>query len=98
MRQASACVTRAARSWTMADLELIGGAASNYVWACRIALPEKGVPRKPVSTIPHTAEVGALHPFGDIPGRRPGPPALCESRASGRYIDDAFARPQPVRS
>jgi hypothetical protein len=28
----------------MPELELIGAAPSNYVWVCRIALTEKGVP------------------------------------------------------
>jgi hypothetical protein len=28
----------------MAELELIGGAPSNFVWTCRMALAEKGVP------------------------------------------------------
>jgi glutathione S-transferase len=30
----------------MPELELIGAAPSNYVWVCRIALAEKGVPYK----------------------------------------------------
>jgi hypothetical protein len=28
----------------MSELELIGAEPSNYVWTCRIALAEKGVP------------------------------------------------------
>jgi glutathione S-transferase len=80
----------------MADLELIGGAASNFVWACRIALTEKGVPYKHVATMPHTPEVDAIHPFGKIPAMRHGAVALCESRAICRYIDDVFAGPKLV--
>jgi len=78
----------------MADLELIGGAASNYVWACRIALAEKGVPYKHVSTMPHTPEVDAIHPFGKIPVLRHGAVTLCESRAICRYIDEVLPGPK----
>jgi glutathione S-transferase len=80
----------------MADLELIGGAASNFVWACRIALAEKGVPYKHVATMPHTPEVDAIHPFGKIPVMRHGAVELCESRAICRYIDDVFPGPRLV--
>jgi len=38
----------------MAELELIGGALSNFVWTCRMALAEKGVPYKSTGVMPHT--------------------------------------------
>lgn len=74
----------------MSELELIGASPSNYVWTCRIALAEKGVPYKHVSARPHTTEVDAIHPFGKIPVMRHGAIELCESRAICGYIDNAF--------
>jgi glutathione S-transferase len=80
----------------MPELELIGGSPSNYVWACRIALAEKGVPYKHTSAMPHTPEVDAIHPFGKIPVMRHGAVELCESRAICGYIDNTFAGPRLV--
>jgi glutathione S-transferase len=74
----------------MPDLELIGASPSNYVWTCRIALAEKGVPYKHVSAKPHTPEVDAIHPFGKIPVMRHGAVELAESRAICAYIDNVF--------
>jgi glutathione S-transferase len=80
----------------MPELELIGAAPSNYVWTCRIALAEKGVPYKHTEIMPHTPEVDAIHPFGKIPVMRHGEVALCESRAICWYIDDVFKGPKIV--
>jgi len=80
----------------MLELEIIGGAASNFVWACRIACGEKAVPYKLVQVMPHTPEVDAIHPFGKIPAMRHGDVALCESRAIIAYIDRAFPGPKLV--
>jgi glutathione S-transferase len=77
----------------MAELELIGGALSNFVWTCRMALAEKGVPYKLTGVMPHTPEVVAIHPFGKIPVMRHGNVALAESRAICGYIDRAFDGP-----
>src|SRR6201987_3631803 len=74
----------------MSQLQLIGAAPSNYVWACRIALAEKGVPYELLPFIPHSAEVDAIHPFGKIPVMRHGDVTLSESRAICFYIDHAF--------
>ena len=78
----------------MPELELIGGSPSNYVWACRIALAEKGVPYRHVSVRPHTPEVDAIHPFGKIPVMRHGAVELCESRAICGYVDAVFDGPR----
>ena len=78
----------------MPELELIGAAPSNYVWACRIALAEKGVPYRHNEARPHTAEVDAIHPFGKIPVMRHGEVELCESRAICSYIDNVFDGPK----
>jgi len=77
----------------MPDLELIGGPQSNYVWTCRIALAEKGVPYTLTATMPHTPVADATHPLGKIPSIRHGDVTLCESRAICAYIDRAFTGP-----
>jgi glutathione S-transferase len=80
----------------MPELELIGAAPSNYVWTCRIALAEKGVPYRHNEARPHTPEVDAIHPFGKIPVMRHGEVELCESRAICGYIDSVFDGPKIV--
>ena len=80
----------------MPDLELIGGPASNYVWVCRIALTEKGVPYTLSSAMPHSPEVDAVHPLGKIPAMRHGDVQLAESRAICAYIDRMFDGPPLV--
>jgi len=77
----------------MADLEIIGVAQSNYVWAVRIAATEKGVPYKFTPMRPNTPEVGAIHPFNKIPVMRHGDFELFESKAICTYIDRAFDGP-----
>jgi glutathione S-transferase len=74
----------------MPDLELVGGAQSNYVWSCRIALTEKGVPYTLNATMPHTPTADAIHPLGKIPSLRHGEVTLAESRAICLYIDRVF--------
>ena len=78
----------------MAGLEIIGGPQSNFVWAVRIALAEKGVPYTLVDVMPHTADVDAVHPLGKIPVMRHGDFTLCESRAIVGYVDSVFPGPK----
>ena len=80
----------------MPELQIIGGPASNYVWMCRIACAEKGVPYSLTSVMPHTPEVDAIHPFGKIPVMRHGDVTLGESRAICGYIDRTFDGPPLV--
>jgi glutathione S-transferase len=80
----------------MPELHIIGGPASNYVWMCRIACAEKGVPYTLTSVMPHTPEVDAIHPFGKIPAMRHGDVTLGESRAICAYIDRTFGGPPLV--
>jgi glutathione S-transferase len=80
----------------MADLEIIGGAASNFVWAVRIACTEKRVPYKHVPVAPHSPEVDAIHPLGKIPVMRHGTVTLAESRAICSYIERMFDGPPLV--
>ncbi len=82
----------------MAELQIIGGPQSNFVWVTRIACVEKGVPYKHVVAMPHTPEVDAIHPFGKIPVMRHGDVTLCESRAIISYIDRMFDGPSLVPS
>lgn len=77
----------------MAEIEIIGGAQSNFVWTTRIFCVEKGVPYSHVSALPHTPEVDAIHPLGKIPVMRHGDVRLCESRAIISYIDRSFDGP-----
>jgi len=74
----------------MPDLQIIGAPQSNFVWACRIACGEKGVPYELVPVFPHTPEAEAIHPLGKIPAMRHGDVTLYESRAILHYIDHAF--------
>ncbi len=74
----------------MAELQIIGASASNFVWVTRIACAEKGVPYTLIPARPHTPEIDAIHPFGKMPVMRHGDVALCESRAICAYIDRAF--------
>jgi glutathione S-transferase len=77
----------------MAELQIIGGAQSNFVWTTRIFCAEKGVPYQHLPVLPHTPEVDAIHPFGKIPVMRHGDVTLCESRAIIAYIDRTFDGP-----
>ena len=80
----------------MAELQIIGGPQSNFVWATRIFCTEKGVPYQHVIAMPHTPEVDAIHPFGKIPVMRHGDVRLCESRAIISYIEHMFDGPSLI--
>jgi glutathione S-transferase len=80
----------------MPDLQIIGAAFSNYVWAVRIACTEKRVPYTLTPAMPHTPEVGAIHPLGKIPVMRYGDVTLAESRAICFYIERMFDGPPLV--
>lgn len=73
---------------------LHGMPQSNFVWACRIALHEKGVAHRLEPDVPHTPPVDAIHPIGRIPVLRHGDVSVFESRAIVRYVDAAFAGPR----
>lgn len=77
----------------MPTVEIIGLPQSNFVWATRIALAEKGVEHISTSADPHSPEVLAVHPFGKIPVMRHGDVAIGESRAIIDYIDRVFPGP-----
>jgi glutathione S-transferase len=78
---------------TMPEIELIGAPQSNYVWVCRIACEEKGVPYTLTPAMPHTPPVQAANPTGKIPAMRHGDLALGESKAICSYVDRAFPGP-----
>jgi len=77
----------------MPEVQIIGAAASNYVWAVRVACGEKGVPYRLNEVPPHSPDVTAIHPLGKIPVMRHGEVELAESRAIGLYLDRAFEGP-----
>ena len=54
---------------------------------------EKGVPYENISVMPHSDEVKALNPLGQIPALRHDGLDLVESTAIARYIDTAFDGP-----
>lgn len=74
----------------MAELEIIGVPFSNYVRALRMMCEEKGVPYKLNPARPHSPEVTAIHPAGQVPCMKHGDVALFESAAIATYIDKAF--------
>lgn len=74
----------------MSDVQVIGLPQSNFVWAVRIALSEKGVDHKNIPVPPHSSEAVAVHPMGKIPVLRHDGVALGESRAIIDYIDATF--------
>ena len=78
----------------MSDLEIIGIPLSNYVRSIRMLCEEKGVPYTLVPAMPHTPDVKAIHPAGQIPCMRHGDVVLFESKAIATYIDKAFAGPK----
>ncbi len=80
----------------MSDIEIIGIPQSNFVWLCRIACAEKGVPHRVTPAMAHSPEVDAIHPFGKVPVMRHGTVALCESKAICTYVDRAFPGPALV--
>lgn len=80
----------------MADVQILGLPQSNFVWATRIALAEKGVAHENVPVAPHSPEVLIVHPLGKIPVLRHGLVALGESRAIIDYVHGAFDGPPLV--
>ena len=54
---------------------------------------EKGVPYENIPATPHSDEVKALNPLGQIPAMRHDGLDLVESTAIARYIDTAFDGP-----
>jgi len=80
----------------MADLEIIGVPFSNYVRSIRMLCEEKGVPYKLNPAMPHSPEVKAIHPAGQVPCMRHGEVALFESKAIATYIDKAFPGPKLI--
>ena len=80
----------------MSDIEIFGLPQSNFVWATRIALAEKGVAHISTNAQPHSPEILAIHPLGKIPTMRHGDVTLGESRAIIDYVDRVFPGPALV--
>jgi len=78
----------------MANLEIIGVPFSNYVRSVRMLCEEKGVAYTLTPSRPHSPEVKAIHPAGQVPVMRHGDVALFETSAIATYIDKAFAGPR----
>jgi len=78
----------------MADLEIIGVPMSNYVRSVRMLCEEKGVAYKLNPAFPHTPDVLAISPAGQVPCMRHGDVAVFESKGIATYIDKAFPGPK----
>lgn len=74
----------------MAELEIMGVPFSNYVRSIRMLCEEKGITYKLTPSRPHSPEVKAIHPAGQIPVMRHGGITLFESKAIATYIDRTF--------
>ncbi len=74
-------------------MEIIGISRSNFVRTVRMVAEEKGVPYTHISAMPHSDEVKAINPQGQIPVMRHDGLVLAESQAIARYIDTAFDGP-----
>lgn len=74
-------------------LQIIGFPRSNFVRATRMAAHEKGVEYEHIAAMPHSDEVKAIHPLGQIPAMRHGDFELFEAIAIIRYIDATFDGP-----
>lgn len=77
-------------------LQIIGIAMSNFVRTIRMVAEEKGVPYEHIAAMPHSDEVKAIHPLGQIPVIRHDGFELAESQAIARYVDDAFDGPKLI--
>jgi glutathione S-transferase len=78
----------------IATLEIIGIPLSNYVRSLRMLCEEKGIAYTLTPARPHSPEVLAIHPAGQVPCMRHGDVTLFESRAIAGYIDQAFPGPK----
>ena len=77
-------------------LEIIGFARSNFVRTVRMVAQEKGVPYEQIPALPHSDEVKAINPLGQVPVMRHDGLDLVESHAITQYIDTAFDGPALV--
>lgn len=80
----------------MAELEILGIPFSNYVRSIRMLCEEKGVAYTLNPVRPHSDEVNAISPTGQVPCLRHGDVTLFESKALATYIDKAFAGPKLI--
>jgi glutathione S-transferase len=80
----------------MAELEIIGVAFSNYVRSLRMLCEEKGVRHTLTPARPHSPDVNAISPSGQIPCMRHGDVTLFETAAIATYIDQAFDGPKLI--
>lgn len=74
----------------MTTLEIIGVPFSNYVRSVRMLCEEKGIAYILNAAMPHSPDVKAIHPAGQVPCLRHGDLTLFESKAIASYIDRVF--------
>jgi glutathione S-transferase len=78
----------------MTGLEIIGAPYSNYVRSIRMLCEEKAVAYTLTPARPHSDEVRAIHPAGQVPCLRHDGFPLFESLAIAFYIDRTFPGPK----
>ncbi|MGF1462382.1 MAG: glutathione S-transferase family protein [Maricaulaceae bacterium] len=78
----------------MADVTVYGLPISNFVWAVRMALEEKGVAYDHEPTPPGDEVAKGLHPYGKIPALKHGDVVVFETEAIARYVDKVFDGPK----
>ena len=80
----------------MAELEIVGPAASTYTRAVRMVCEEKSISYDLKQSPPHSPDVDSIHPFGKVPVMRHGDFELCESKAIATYLDLSFPGPKLI--
>jgi glutathione S-transferase len=78
----------------MPRVEIMGPAPSTYTRVACMVCEEKAIPYDLKHSLPHSADVSAIHPFGKVPVMRHGDFELCESKAIATYLDLAFPGPR----
>ena len=80
----------------MPRVEIMGPAPSTYTRVACMVCEEKAIPYDLKHSLPHSADVSAIHPFGKVPVMRHGDFELCESKAIATYLDLSFPGPKLI--
>ncbi len=78
----------------MPDVEIVGPAPSTYTRVARMVCEEKAIPYELKQSLPHSPDVGAIHPFGKVPVMRHGDFELCEFESDRDLSRSQLSRPE----